>query len=192
MARRGVPTVSKVPVFKGTPAEPLWIDNGSGVMVPAWAADPCDCCGGGGIEIGNCVYCVDGKAPKCVSAAVSGFGTVAGSDFSVLNGTYMLHSIGCVPGVNNCCCWFLSLDRYIFIPPGTNTRFGQLAFQVCQDNWSFCFEGTSGNADVSACTFSPAGAHPAPHNCLGQFSAPIKSFFATGISGNVIISPASC
>lgn len=38
--------MAKNPVWK---AGPLWIDNGSGVMVPAWTsnADPCVCCGGG-------------------------------------------------------------------------------------------------------------------------------------------------
>lgn len=37
--------MAKLPVFAGSPKKPLWIDNGFGVMVPAFAEDPCDCCG---------------------------------------------------------------------------------------------------------------------------------------------------
>lgn len=36
----------KVPVFRGDPKVPLWIDFESGDHLPAWAEDPCDCCPG--------------------------------------------------------------------------------------------------------------------------------------------------
>lgn len=35
--------MAKLPVWKN--GAPLWIDNGFGVLVPAWAEDPCACCG---------------------------------------------------------------------------------------------------------------------------------------------------
>lgn len=36
--------MAALPVFHDTPSKPLFIDSGGGVMVPAFAEDPCACC----------------------------------------------------------------------------------------------------------------------------------------------------
>lgn len=50
------PQFGTQPVFRGSPAKPLWGIRG-GVMVPLWSDDPCDpaCCGG--VTVTNCEDC---------------------------------------------------------------------------------------------------------------------------------------
>ena len=60
-----------LPVFRGTPKVPLWIKR-NGVMVPAWAEDPCDtaCC-----EL--CVTLEPQIYPRSMTATISGLANLS-------------------------------------------------------------------------------------------------------------------
>lgn len=60
------------PIFSGDPSVPLWIDNGSGVLVPAWAGTPCACCGAA-VSFCECTCTRFVSQVSAVEIVVSGF-----------------------------------------------------------------------------------------------------------------------
>lgn len=72
--------MAKLPVWKD--GSPLWIDNGSGVLVPAWAEDPCVCCEPSLI----CADCPNDHYATSYNIAVSGIG--GGSACAFMNSSH--------------------------------------------------------------------------------------------------------
>lgn len=73
----------------GPGGKPLLIDSGGGVLIPAIADDPCDCC-----DPTFCPEQCDGNLPEDLAFTMSGW-TV--DSFLSLNGTFVVtHVSGCV------------------------------------------------------------------------------------------------
>lgn len=123
--------MAKLPVFRGDPKQPLWIDDG-GNMRPAWADDPCECCG-----YANCTDCE--AATTGLELEINWFSNAVGEsggshaecdanallcDMENLNGTYILDKT------------VIGLDTFFRVELGTQGDCGDrgvLVYRILED-----------------------------------------------------------
>lgn len=130
----------------GSPGGPLWIDNGSGVLEPAWSEDPCACCGG--VLCGNC----GGMVPEFIPVQVAGIANSPEcTGCTDLNGIYLFPFIGNSGSFG--CAWGQS------VPPGginDNVVCFGTSFPVGSVNFNYNFDNRGGLGTLIASFFGPS------------------------------------